>query len=482
MSSPTAVPAAEPTQTNNNNGGGGGNAGPTSSPLLFFVALGFGVVFTNLWIIVGVKYCFRYNQRNRRQQHDENGEIIDMATMPRTHRRRREKKLMTMEEVNERFPLTKYKAWMATRAEEGLSTTGGVAAPHTPAASLHHVEGATVAELDGATRTELEGDRPDPHDKGPTSPSPSAPQDKEKTEKEAVDAPRTSMDQSARHNHTTPPADHVPSQKTHDPSPQPSQTADTTPQIPPAASTTSPAAAPTRQEVQDDNDMDDDDHIQIAVPTEMLANPGDSCAICIDTLEDDDDVRGLSCGHAFHASCLDPWLTSRRACCPLCKADYYVPKPRAEGETVAEAERNAAGRLQGMAGARIDGGRPAHYTFMNRRVGRPRMLLAGRFMAMGGHLEDDQPRRYENPTAQRQPRPSNRNQEQNPDGSEVQPEQPNTWRSRLPTLSMPRPSFPGRFRRGNTSAGEQATVSSAPDTTVALPNPTPGQLEAGHRG
>lgn len=29
-----------------NNGGGGG---PTSSPLLFFVALGFGVVFTNLW-------------------------------------------------------------------------------------------------------------------------------------------------------------------------------------------------------------------------------------------------------------------------------------------------------------------------------------------------------------------------------------------------------------------------------------------------
>jgi hypothetical protein len=28
---------------------GGNNSGPTSSPLLFFVALGFGVVFTNLW-------------------------------------------------------------------------------------------------------------------------------------------------------------------------------------------------------------------------------------------------------------------------------------------------------------------------------------------------------------------------------------------------------------------------------------------------
>jgi hypothetical protein len=48
---PTAMSAATtsstaPTATPANNGGNGG--GP-SSPLLFFVALGFGVVFTNLW-------------------------------------------------------------------------------------------------------------------------------------------------------------------------------------------------------------------------------------------------------------------------------------------------------------------------------------------------------------------------------------------------------------------------------------------------
>lgn len=46
MSSPTSTPEAQ--RPNDNNGG---NNGPTSSPLLFFVALGFGVVFTNLWYV-----------------------------------------------------------------------------------------------------------------------------------------------------------------------------------------------------------------------------------------------------------------------------------------------------------------------------------------------------------------------------------------------------------------------------------------------
>ncbi|KAI4225968.1 MAG: hypothetical protein L6R36_003540 [Xanthoria steineri] len=470
MSSPTPTPDARPAN-DNGGGGGGGNNGPTSSPLLFFVALGFGVVFTNLWIIVGVKYCFRYNQRNRRQQHDENGEPIDMTTMPRTHRRRREKKLMTMEEVNERFPLTKYKAWMATRAEEGLSTAGGVAVPHTPTAIAPNVDAATSSELDGPTS----------HDRGPTSPSSSAPQDKEKIEKEAANASKSSMDKPAGQNTTSPSKDHLPSQQSDDVSSKPPQTSEIGPKPPPATPTTNPPAAPTRQEIQDDNDMDDDDQIQIAVPTEMLNNPGDSCAICIDTLEDDDDVRGLSCGHAFHASCLDPWLTSRRACCPLCKADFYVPKPRAEGDVATDGERNAGRRPQGMAGARIDGGRPHHYTFMNRRDGRPRMLLPGRFMAMG-HFDDSQSQRYGFPTAPRQARTSDRNQEQHPDAPEVQTEQPNTWRSRLPTLSVPRPSFPARFRRSNAPSGEAAPAASAPETIVAATNPTPGQLEAGHRG
>lgn len=42
-------PATTSSSGGNSGGGGGGGGGPTSSPLLFFVALGFGVVFTNLW-------------------------------------------------------------------------------------------------------------------------------------------------------------------------------------------------------------------------------------------------------------------------------------------------------------------------------------------------------------------------------------------------------------------------------------------------
>ncbi|KAL2827421.1 hypothetical protein BDW59DRAFT_57426 [Aspergillus cavernicola] len=50
------------------------------------------------------------------------------------------------------------------------------------------------------------------------------------------------------------------------------------------------------------------------------------CAICMECFEDDDSIRSLTCGHIFHATCLDPWFTKRQARCPLCKT-YYPPTP-----------------------------------------------------------------------------------------------------------------------------------------------------------
>lgn len=42
---------ASPTPSADDDDDDGGGGGATSSPLLFFVALGFGVVFTNLWYV-----------------------------------------------------------------------------------------------------------------------------------------------------------------------------------------------------------------------------------------------------------------------------------------------------------------------------------------------------------------------------------------------------------------------------------------------
>jgi RING finger family protein len=218
---------------------------------------------------------------------NEDGEPMPLEAMPRPHRRRREKKLMTMDEVNEKFPMMKYKNWVLERAKDGLPTAGGVSAPPSRAGSVRSVEGIVPAIApEEPSRNQATADSSAPKTEQPANAT-----QKPLTEK-AADGQQ------------------------------------------PAAATTATQDASNPQQPQlqrvrsDEDDDEDDEHINAAVPPEMLGTSGDTCAICIDTLEDDDDVRGLTCGHAFHAVCVDPWLTSRRACCPLCKADYYTPKPR----------------------------------------------------------------------------------------------------------------------------------------------------------
>lgn len=289
---PTSTAPPDNGNTNTNGNGNGNGSGQGSSPLLFFVALGFGVVFTNLWIIVGVKYCFRYNARNRNiRMTGEDGEPINLENMPQhPRRRRREKKLMTMDEVNEKFPMMKYKNWVASRAQEGLPTRGGISQPPSRANSIR--------DADGIIPTIKE---------------------RESTE----DRPATSGTSIIRETTREPTTEHA--EKT-----APTSTVDgDAPSTSPGTANATTAPARTDSPASDDDHYEDeDDQIHDALPPEALESSGDTCAICIDTLEDDDDVRGLTCGHAFHAVCLDPWLTSRRACCPLCKADYYTPKPR----------------------------------------------------------------------------------------------------------------------------------------------------------
>ncbi|KAI4861958.1 hypothetical protein F4820DRAFT_451423 [Hypoxylon rubiginosum] len=434
----TASPASpDPSSTGTGNNSQDNSGGGTSSPLLFFVALGFGVVFTNLWIIVGVKYCFRYNARNRQLRAlDENGEPINLENMPtRPHRRRREKKLMTMDEVNEKFPMMKYKAWVSARAREGLPTAGGVSAPASRANSVRSVEGI------------------------------------------AQEIPTKEHDPTIDH-HDAPATPKVLVQETSKPGPE-NENKDTTPDIAVAIENALTQSQTAESIITKDHDHrasvdedEDDEHINAALPPELIGTQGDTCAICIDTLEDNDDIRGLTCGHAFHAVCIDPWLTNRRASCPLCKTDYYTPKPRpppADGD-VTSPTSNADPSRNG----RMNMPRPPQRTFTswsNFRGG-PRGMIAGRFGGVDSGNYPRQPRIWD--------RSRTEQQRQQP-RAEFQPaEVENTGlfsrvRGHFPPLRLN--NLMRRGRNGQTNETSEATASGANGGA----NTTPSQLEAGVR-
>lgn len=197
---------------------------------------------------------------------------------------------MPIDEVNEKFPMMKYKSWVASRAQEGLPTRGGISQPPSRANSLRDADGIIPV----IKERESTDERP------ATSGGASITRPKTNEEKPTAEQEKKAETPTETNGETAPTDD--------------------------AAAHT--VALDRTESPSSDEDPDEDDQIHDALPPEMLESSGDTCAICIDTLEDDDDVRGLTCGHAFHAVCLDPWLTSRRACCPLCKADYYTPKPR----------------------------------------------------------------------------------------------------------------------------------------------------------
>lgn len=52
----------------------------------------------------------------------------------------------------------------------------------------------------------------------------------------------------------------------------------------------------------------------------------DTCPICIVDFEEGDDVRVLPCEgkHAFHQSCVDPWLLELSTSCPICRQDFIA--------------------------------------------------------------------------------------------------------------------------------------------------------------
>ncbi|KAG8903014.1 hypothetical protein FRB99_003821 [Tulasnella sp. 403] len=52
----------------------------------------------------------------------------------------------------------------------------------------------------------------------------------------------------------------------------------------------------------------------------VTSNTSEKCLICLSEYESDDDVRVMSCKHAFHQSCVDKWLEVGRNNCPACRS------------------------------------------------------------------------------------------------------------------------------------------------------------------
>ena len=385
---------------------------------------------------------------------DENGEPIDLQNMPaRPHRRRREKKLMTMDEVNEKFPMVKYKTWVLDRKKEGLPTAGGISAPPSRANSVRSAEG-IIPDQQSVNRRSI--------DETTANPAPEA-DGIAQSQPKPINKEEKKPDDDAKSN-----------------APTAESNADKTTSDAPAVTTTHSENDTNKDSLHraSEDDEDDDDHINPALDPDMMGSSGDTCAICIDTLEDDDDVRGLTCGHAFHAVCLDPWLTNRRACCPLCKADYYTPKARpqpAEGEARDPNASTAAPDASRNNGRLNYPRTPVRSFAWSHFRDAPRQIFPSRF--------NDSPRdpaqmdrRYR---SQRPAQVSRRNT-----ANQAQPSVPpegnggnfmTRFRNRFPPFALQ------REMRNREAQGAGAGAQSNPNNGAIHPTTTPSQLEAGLR-
>lgn len=323
---------------------------------------------------------------------------------------------MSMEEVNTRFPLTKYKLWTSSREAAGLPAVGGVTAPPSRSTSVREPE----ETVDGSMPIRTSAEAPPP-----TTVLSIAQQDH--AHALAVE-PRASQE-------LTPEAsrekvlEKMVVERT--------DTAESSLTLEPQA-----------KSVAMMDEEDEDDPIRTAAAPEMLSAPGDSCAICLDTLEDEDDVRGLTCGHAFHAACVDPWLTTRRACCPLCKADYYIPKPRTDSDEPVNRIQTPAHPPGTWMSARGRLTFPPHLAFAP-----PRFLFSD-------------PRGRPNPYAGRLPRQEPRRTEATPLTNSQQPSSRPGWFARVRLPAMPRLG-----RRRPVPGGNHGSVEEI----------DPSELEAGTR-
>jgi hypothetical protein len=78
-------------------------------------------------------------------------------------------------------------------------------------------------------------------------------------------------------------------------------------------------------------DVEDRDLLlQSSSPGRVSYFENTACSICLEDFEEGETLRLLPCKHAYHLECVEPWLCSQQASCPLCKADVLTDAQKAE--------------------------------------------------------------------------------------------------------------------------------------------------------
>lgn len=263
----------------------------SQTPFLFFVALGVGILFVNAWFILRAKHFRRNANLTASRSHelqnihimDQQGNIVEVIYVnggvyvnPAANARRpaAARRLLTQEQLESLFPIQKYKDWSSQQEQQGLPSEGGLSD-----SAAQALEKSIMANTPPQLPQEA-GQLQDGNSTTAVVEELDLSEDKNKTA-------------SASASKSTPTVD--------------------TQQVHPEPDTT--------------KDPEEESDLRLSP---VHSSSGDICVICLESLEPEDDIRALSCHHVFHSDCIVPWLTTRRALCPLCKRDYFVGNPESE--------------------------------------------------------------------------------------------------------------------------------------------------------